>query len=507
MRNERLVRAFDSIAAGEETKSRVWEKACQKQQKNRTGRNLAFSLFAAAAVFCLIFFGSPLLRTDKEDDLFTITAYALSEGEDGSIRLAEADMVDDRPAYWGGLIDNEEKTIYVGLDFKCEGADLASVEVFTDSGFFAQQYVGDPFRQDADQADLLFVGPEGHLVLAGPEFERIGAALNFDRESLDDHLFFWGTTYEVPDGEDSAFYAPQFPEELRFRAKATLIDGETVEQDIIIDLSGISSIVSYATPEEIAAEEQRMAEHQQLMDLIPMEECVLDEAHTQHGLTFGDSFEYPGAGPEYNWVFTINEETPRLLESFGGALRISAYLPTDGSDGHYVTLNNDGDGTFSVIIHIVPGEVIMRYYDGGDAYQGTVYTQSEAMEEVELSDIGITLFLPGDWKGRYGVDPPGKSYYDFYSVYSTEVREAFSRESGREDAGGVLFFIKKWGQPLSRAEWQDPSGQWNYAQNRYIKATEDGTYLLYYASDVQYTPETEDEYRQMYDEIDRVFFW
>ncbi|MBQ6535720.1 MAG: hypothetical protein IJI40_02945 [Firmicutes bacterium] len=71
----------------------------------------------------------------------------------------------------------------------------------------------------------------------------------------------------------------------------------------------------------------------------------------------------------------------------------------------------------------------------------------------------------------------------------------------------MLFFIKKWGQPLSRAEWQDPSGQWNYAQNRYIKATEDGTYLLYYASDVQYTPETEDEYRQMYDEIDRVFFW
>lgn len=507
MKNDKIISAFDSVTADEETKSRVWAKACQKQQRSDIGRKLVFSVLAAAAVFCLVFFGGSLLNGKDEKDLFTITAYALSEDEDGSIRLTEADMVDDRPAYWGGLIDNEEKTIYVGLDFKCEGTDLASVEVSTDNGFFARQYVGDPFRQAADQGDLLFVGPEGHLVMAGPEFERIGATLTFDRESLDDHLFFWGTTYEIPSDAAPAFYAPQFPGELRFQAKATLVDGETVERDIIIDLSGIGSIVSYATPEEIAAEEQRIDEHHRLMDLIPMEECVLDEEHTQHGLTYGDTFEYLADGPEIYFSFTINEETPRLLESFGGALRISAYLPTDGSDGHYVTLNNDGDGTFSVITHIVPGEVIMRYYDGGPAYQGTVYTQSEAMEQVELSDIGVTLFLPEDWKGRYGVDPPGKGYYDFYSVYSIEVREAFSRESGLEDAGGVLFFIKKWDQPLSREEWRDPSGQWNYAQNRYIKATEDGTYLLYYASDVQYTPETEDEYRQMYDEIDRIFFW
>lgn len=506
MKNDKIISAFDSVAADDEMKSRVWEKACQKQQRRGVGRKLVFSILAAAAVFCLAFFGSPMLKGENEEDLFTITAYALSESEDGSIRLTEVDMVDDRPEYWGGLIDDEAKTIYVGLNFRCEGADLASVEVSTRDGFFARQYIGDLEQRTADKADLLYVGPEGHLVLAGPDFEIVGDSLTFDRESLNDYLFFWGTTYEVPPGADTDSFAPDFPDELRFQAKATLENGKTVEQEITIALSDRgANIVSYLSPEEIAAEEQRIAAHRRLMELIPLEECVLDEERTQHGLTYGDTFKYLADGPEIYFSFTINEETPQLLSTFGGALRISAYLPTDGSDGHYVTLNNNGDGTFSVITHIVPGEVIMRYYDGGPAYQGAVYTQSENPETVALSDIGITLLLPEDWKGRYGVDPPGKNC-DFYSVYSTEAREAFCYANSLEDEGGVLFFIKKWDQRLTREEWRDPSGEWNYARNRYLKATEDGTYLLYYASDVQYTPETEDEYRQMYDEIDQIMF-
>ncbi|MBR0376542.1 MAG: hypothetical protein IJH59_08260, partial [Firmicutes bacterium] len=326
-----------------------------------------------------------------------------------------------------------------------------------------------------------------------------------DRESLDDYLFFWGTTYEVPPGTDPAYYGPEFPAQLRFQAKATLKNGKTAEKEIAVDLSGMANIVAYFSPEEIAAEEQRIAQHRRLIDLIPLEECVLDEARSRQGLTFGDSFEYLADGPDFYFSFTIDEDTPRLLDSFGGALRLSAYLPTDGSDGHYVTLNNNGDGTFSVITHIVPAEVIMRYYDGGDAYQGSVYTQGVKPEAVALSDVGLTLLLPEDWKGRYGVDPPGKDC-DCYRVYATEVREAFCRENGLEDEGGVLFFIRKWDQRLTREEWQDPSGEWNYARNRYLKATKDATYLLYYADDVQYTPETEDEYRQMYDEIDQIMF-
>ncbi len=123
---------------------------------------------------------------------------------------------------------------------------------------------------------------------------------------------------------------------------------------------------------------------------------------------------------------------------------------------------------------------------------------------VELTDIGITLILPDDWKGRYGVEQIG--LHDHYSVYSTEVREAFSRWSGSEDEGGMLFYILKWDQQLTEEEWHNPYGAWNYSHNRYIMATKDGTYLLYYASDVQYPPDMEDEYWQMRNEIDQIRF-
>ncbi len=125
-------------------------------------------------------------------------------------------------------------------------------------------------------------------------------------------------------------------------------------------------------------------------------------------------------------------------------------------------------------------------------------------ETVELKDIGITLILPDDWKGRYGMEQSDRN--GRYRIYSTEVREAFSRWSGAENEGGMLFYILKWNQQLTEEEWRDPYGEWNYARNRYIMATKDGTYLLYYASDVQFTPETEEEYRQMEGEIDQIRF-
>ena len=41
---------------------------------------------------------------------------------------------------------------------------------------------------------------------------------------------------------------------------------------------------------------------------------------------------------------------------------------------------------------------------------------------------------------------------------------------------------------------------------QYIMTTKDGTYLLYYASDVQCAPETMEEYRQMESEIGDIRF-
>ena len=55
-------------------------------------------------------------------------------------------------------------------------------------------------------------------------------------------------------------------------------------------------------------------------------------------------------------------------------------------------------------------------------------------------------------------------------------------------------------------EQVDAGGEWDYARCRYIMTTKDGTYLLYYASDVQFTVETMAEYRQMEEEISDIRF-
>ena len=70
----------------------------------------------------------------------------------------------------------------------------------------------------------------------------------------------------------------------------------------------------------------------------------------------------------------------------------------------------------------------------------------------------------------------------------------------------MLFYILKWSQQITEEQWRDTDGEWNFAGNRYIMSTKDGTYLLYYASDVQYTVDTLDEYRQMEREIAEIRF-
>jgi len=117
-------------------------------------------------------------------------------------------------------------------------------------------------------------------------------------------------------------------------------------------------------------------------------------------------------------------------------------------------------------------------------------------ETLELKDIGITLILPDSWKGKYAME---KNEHGEYHVYSTSIRDA-----GK--GGGVLFYIMKWDQQLTEEQWRNEDGEWNFAGNRYIMATKDGTYLLYYASDVQCTMDTLEEYRQMENQIKDIRF-
>ncbi len=124
-------------------------------------------------------------------------------------------------------------------------------------------------------------------------------------------------------------------------------------------------------------------------------------------------------------------------------------------------------------------------------------------EIIEIEEIGLTLILPDSWKGKYAFeqDSDFKEYY----VYNPAIREAMGGNSETPLSGGVLFYVKLWDEQLTK-EQVDAGGEWNYARCEYIMTTQNGTYLLYYASDVQFTTETMEEYRQMESEISEIQF-
>lgn len=117
-------------------------------------------------------------------------------------------------------------------------------------------------------------------------------------------------------------------------------------------------------------------------------------------------------------------------------------------------------------------------------------------EIVELEDFSLSLIMPDNWKGRYGVERQGA---DSYAIYSTQTREA-------GDMDGILCYIVRWNEPLTEEEFK-AGGEWDAAVScDYISSTVDVTYLLYPATDVQYTKETLGLYLQMTSEIPNIRF-
>ena len=124
-------------------------------------------------------------------------------------------------------------------------------------------------------------------------------------------------------------------------------------------------------------------------------------------------------------------------------------------------------------------------------------------ETVELSGTDLTLIMPDQWKGRYTLEKSGESTYSCYSNLIWE-------EGHREGIDlGMLFYITLWPEQLTEEQVVNNDGEWNYASCRYIMTTKEGTYLLYYASDVQWDPsdpEQEEEYGQMEMEVGQIRF-
>lgn len=127
----------------------------------------------------------------------------------------------------------------------------------------------------------------------------------------------------------------------------------------------------------------------------------------------------------------------------------------------------------------------------------TVVEVPVEQESMTLDELGLTLIFPDSWKDQYTLE---KTTQFEYNLFINSIRE--KTEASWGVPGGMLFCILEIDEVLTPE--QVAESEWNFAANRYLFATKDSTYLLYYASDVQYDvndPEQEALYRQMESEI------
>ena len=123
-------------------------------------------------------------------------------------------------------------------------------------------------------------------------------------------------------------------------------------------------------------------------------------------------------------------------------------------------------------------------------------------ETIELEGVDLTLILPDSWAGQYSVEKYGPNYV----VYNSQIRESVSEGIDMFD-GGVLFYIVCYEESMTEAQFVENG--LDFTAYRYILATSDKTYILHYASDVQYDPADEEQvniYSKMESEIKDIQF-
>lgn len=113
----------------------------------------------------------------------------------------------------------------------------------------------------------------------------------------------------------------------------------------------------------------------------------------------------------------------------------------------------------------------------------TVTEVPSQQETVELAGIGVTVLLPDSWVGKYEV------VQDSFLPYNSAMWE-FCAKSVYEDGTfyrGSLFTVFQYADYSMSAEEFAQSGLAGIGQ--YLFATEDATYAVMYAGDVQYDPD------------------
>lgn len=123
-------------------------------------------------------------------------------------------------------------------------------------------------------------------------------------------------------------------------------------------------------------------------------------------------------------------------------------------------------------------------------------------EMIGLEGVNLAMIFPDSWKGQYTVEKYGQNYI----VYNPQIKEAVSDGIDPWD-GGVLFTIVCYEEAMTEEQFIENG--LDFTGYRYILATSDKTYVLHYASDVQYDPENEEQeivYKKMMSEIKDIQF-
>lgn len=125
-----------------------------------------------------------------------------------------------------------------------------------------------------------------------------------------------------------------------------------------------------------------------------------------------------------------------------------------------------------------------------------------AQETVTLDEINLTMILPNSWHGKYSVE----KYNENYIVYNTQIRESVSEGIDAFD-GGVLFTIVCYDESMTPEQFVENG--YDFTGYRYLFSTSSHTYVLHYASDVQWDPSDPTQeaiYLQMGSEIKDIQF-
>lgn len=147
--------------------------------------------------------------------------------------------------------------------------------------------------------------------------------------------------------------------------------------------------------------------------------------------------------------------------------------------------------------------MISSFSVGAIAFAREIIVEVPAKQEtLELEDIDLTLILPDSWKGQCSAEKSGENFI----VYNPQIKEAVSSGAGSYD-GGVLFTIVCYGESMTEKQFIENG--LDFTPYRYLLATSSKTYILHYASDVQYDPADEEQertYQKMMSEIGDIQF-